>query len=57
MELSPCDDHRSSGSKPEGSEETLQLANFVLRYVDEGNDIHRKKQMLSLLQMVHEVGT
>lgn len=57
VELSPCDDHHAAGRKPQGLEETLALANFVLRYVDEGNDVHRKKQMLSILQMVYEVHT
>ena len=49
-------DHRSSGRRPEGLEENMTLANFVLRYLEEGEDAPRKKQMLTALQLAYEVG-
>lgn len=56
VELAPtCADHRAGGHQPQGLEEALALATFVLRYLDEGKDsTGRGKQMLAALQLVYK---
>jgi hypothetical protein len=34
----------------------MTLANFVLRYLEEGEDAPRKKQMLTALLLAYQVG-
>jgi len=58
LDLSPnCTavDHQAEGQAPEGLSETVGLATFVLRYLEEAEDtLQRKKQMLAALLVAYE---
>jgi len=58
LDLSPDStavDHQAGGRAPEGLSETVGLATFVLRYLEEAEDtLQRKKQMLAALLVAYE---
>jgi len=57
LDLSPngtAADHQAEGRAPEGLSETIGLATFVLRYLEEAEDtMHRKKQLLTALAVAY----
>jgi hypothetical protein len=58
LDLSPngtAVDHQAEGRAPEGLSETVGLATFVLRYLEEAEDtMQRKKQLLTALLVAYD---